>query len=659
MKKTYTLNFILGLFLTVFAYTVQAQDDCPPQDFPDYYFWGTEPGQGDFSNGFGDWTTNVLSSDETEDWEIAPDGNPVFTQFFGSNVPMISPTACNGIAHFSFAKHQTVDNPDYAQPYFTYNAELISPIIDCTGKENVTLEFYMSNNPLNAYNRNQPPTYELSVDGGESWLSAQAFPWNEEGVDNRKIVVPASEFDGVSEARIKFTAKGDFYYLSIDDVALFEAQSTDLRVEEAWAAGAVCYSIPVEQVIPMPLMADINNSSALASTSSVMSAEAYKLDAEGVAQKVFETTYNFGEIKGNSPDGWNHVHESLFTPDGVGSYFFQYTIDDENDSNPSNDTVRVGFEVNDQDIFMKVIPPSDVQPEPVDYLSKNRFGGSSVKHAFGTSFFIKDAGNDEFTRTLERVRVGFGPDNDVFTAGKVYLNVYSWVDLDGNGVCNITNEGVDEKTLLGTDDMNITPNTDPAATADMYFNPETEEGEVIKLEDNTNYIALLILDAFEGNYYDILYADARYRQFFDRPVEFAYDTLGMPMINGTMAAVGDDVESLLASELFNVSWGTAFVNPYLGKKPTSTRDINKDLGVKVYPTLAQEVINVELALNEVSETVLVELTSMDGRSVLNQSYRNLQSDKVKLDVTAVAAGSYLVTIRTEEGMISKKVNIIK
>lgn len=658
MKKTYTLNFILGLFLTVFAYTVQAQDDCPPQDFPDYYFWGNEPGQGDFSNGFGDWTTNVLSSDETEDWEIITDGLPSVQSFFGGTVVLASPTACNGAAHFSFLKHQTEDNPDYASPYFTYNTELISPVIDCSGKNDVTLEFYMAYNRLNDFS-----TYELSVDGGESWLPAVNMPYEgrvNDLVDNRKVVIPVPVFNDVAEARIKFKASGDFYYLSIDDVALYEAQESDLAVSSSWAAGALCYSTPIDQVIPMPVMADVNNLSAKPSESSQMVVSAYSVNAEGeLDEKLWESTYDYGTIAGNSEDGWNRVHDNLFTPTSVGDYAFEYVITDSGaDADAGNNRVVVPFVVNDNNVFGKIIAPNDILPEPINYLNKNRFAGG-MKHSFGNAFYIKNGSDEEFTRTLDSVRVGFGPDNDVFTAGKVYLDIYSWVDIDGNGTINVTPDGVDEKTWLGGTDMNITPNTDPVATADMYMFPETEEGELVELDDDTHYLALLSFDAFEGNFYDMLYASDVYRQFYDAPTEYAYDTLGMKMFDGSVGTVADDFDGLKTAELFNISWGSMFVLPQVGKKPTSTRDINKDLGVKVYPTLAQEVINVELALNEVSETVVVELTSMDGRSVLNQSYRNLQSDKVTLDVTAVAAGSYLVTIRTEEGMISKKVNIIK
>ena len=78
-----------------------------------------------------------------------------------SREPTVAPISAYARANTAEAL-QTLDNPTFAQPYNRYTSSLISPPIDCRGRNNIILQFTMFHNRLNG-------NAQISFFDGTSW----------------------------------------------------------------------------------------------------------------------------------------------------------------------------------------------------------------------------------------------------------------------------------------------------------------------------------------------------------------------------------------------------------------------------------------------------------------------------------------------------------
>lgn len=83
---------------------------------------------------------------------------------------------------------------------------------------------------------------------------------------------------------------------------------------------------------------------------------------------------------------------------------------------------------------------------------------------------------------------------------------------------------------------------------------------------------------------------------------------------------------------------------------TGIEDINAT--ANVYPNPAQDVVNV----NAASQISNIELFNIAGQKV---STFNVNNTTTQIDVTELANGIYFLKINTEDGMITKKINVVK
>jgi len=81
--------------------------------------------------------------------------------------------------------------------------------------------------------------------------------------------------------------------------------------------------------------------------------------------------------------------------------------------------------------------------------------------------------------------------------------------------------------------------------------------------------------------------------------------------------------------------------------PTNTVSIN--------PNPATDVLNAELAFAENAKNVSIRMMDIQGRVVLARNLENVSVTNQTFDISALAAGSYFLHVRTENGRIAKKV----
>ncbi|MBK8632357.1 MAG: hypothetical protein IPN72_01845 [Saprospiraceae bacterium] len=212
------------------------ESGCPsPRVYDPAVFWGQNPGQGDFSNSLAGWTVNALT-DSSHVWVRNNYGIPESPRFASSTNYLASPTSCNGVASFSFVKYGLIINPSPgAPPYPVSSGELISPTIDCSGKEFIAIEFYTLNARLN-----RQSSFSYSIDDGETWSEPEVITTNNSSANGFLTEIktfPLPAFTNQPKCKFKFIAEGDFYQLMIDDVVLLSKKIYGMEISRLLCYG--------------------------------------------------------------------------------------------------------------------------------------------------------------------------------------------------------------------------------------------------------------------------------------------------------------------------------------------------------------------------------------------------------------------------------------
>jgi len=119
-------------------------------------------------------------------------------------------------------------------------------------------------------------------------------------------------------------------------------------------------------------------------------------------------------------------------------------------------------------------------------------------------------------------------------------------------------------------------------------------------------------------------------------------------IGGTGTADDNDTR-----RLFQVNNFAALCEMHISSL-TGTEDINEDIAVSVFPNPASNNVFVDLALENVSDNVNLQVVDIQGRVVMTQNFTNVKTDKLQLNVANLNIGVYVINIRTEEGFTSAR-----
>lgn len=162
-----------------------------------------------------------------------------------------APTADNGAmifdADYLTTEGDTLKIPAGEPPYPNHRGELISPIIDCSTFNSVTLKFFELYAGLNGASY-----ISYSTDGGTTW--ADPIEVNEDIQPNQatplgkflKIELPA--LANKAQARIKFIFEGDFYVWIIDDVKLLGKSQFDIAIQPKQFFFPFNFATPASQI---------------------------------------------------------------------------------------------------------------------------------------------------------------------------------------------------------------------------------------------------------------------------------------------------------------------------------------------------------------------------------------------------------------------------
>ena len=619
-----------------------------PVTYDTAVFWGNQPGEGDFSVPFAEsgWTTvNILPLDRDDViWERTEDANTIFDRFFGSGVLIESPSGCNGTASFSAVKHAIGDNPNPTQPYTRYEAELISPVIDCSGKDNIALEFYQLYNDLNL----ESFSLSTSTDGGTTWSAP--IPISTENATNtppvltERRLIPLPQFTNVAEARFKFTAAQDFYYTTIDDVTLRSEVIKDMRANTNWYATAPNYLTPTTLVDEIGFMIDIENvgNQNLDNVNVLVEVTDPNLDVVHT-QTLGYGTVNAGVLAENAP------FPQTFTPAQVdGRYRIKYTVTADGEDRLTNNVAESEFFVGG-DVYSKI--PLEDPADP--YIQGWSRTGTSF-FSWGNYYkFPSDRWSNGNFYVIDKVRSGFSTSNTA-PAGFLIAHAYRWVDANADGVCSS-----DERVLLA-EGRTVVEAEASDIEIDMFDLEDPDEKYTYMLGDDEGILIMIHannIDEQDRWFFSAINTEG-FPGFNVPASSFVLDSLGKPSASGFygVGSSNDDIEDRdFTREPGPLVWYT----PLVLSEVSSTGDLNEDIKFTSYPNPTTDKLTVEVNLEDVAKDLTVFVNDMTGKTAMVQKYSNVAQKSIELNVTSLPTGTYTLRVQTEEGFNITKFNVVR
>ena len=636
---------------------------CPVTYEPDV-FWGNQSGQGDFNGGLNDWIVEnadpALEGRRT--WYYSETGFPDVGFTFSSD-DIASKSQCNGVAVMDLYSLQEEDNPTFTRPYKTYASSLISPPINCTGRNNVIIQFTMLHNRFNG-------NAQISFFDGTKWSDPRIIETSNvinTTAESEVITYTVPQFANKQNCRVRFSVSGDFYYFLLDDVIFSDKKIVDIRVNTNWYAVSPSLRVPKDQVSEIPLLADIENiGNASASGTSL------KVEFKNEAGNVISTLINsYGLVPGDTLIE-NKPFTQTFTPPAVpGRYTGSYIISTPDETVGTNINNKADFEfyVTDK-TFGNIWPESEIGVAYMEDLADNWNVPDLTKYySAGNVYYVKKGTG----YTVSNVR--FGLDNtkaEVDGTGYVFADLYELKDVDGITTPNL-------RTLVGTGSVFLENLTDYRNIQLPIYVPNSEGGPSenetrVALKDNTNYFLTIHAAPTEPSAprYKFLQYSGAAPDIYDRSVypaatNLAFDTLKINRIcgsywqraglNNTYEDIRNRVYTRTGNETVD-AWAMAYIEMDIVLK-SSTYDIAEKGEASIFPNPASSELFLDVKLEKVSQNVRVDLISVDGKVVTSSSFSNVQDSRLKMDLTNIVSGSYNALINTDHGVISRKVIVQK
>jgi len=614
---------------------------------PSKVIWGLEPGQGDFDGGLNGWSAVTIECNgapsEAATWKYEADG---ISEGGLGNGGSTGPSFCNGAVGFNSdfldnggnvetnadGQVTSIDegSGDCPAPQI---GELISPLIDLSGSDvaGVSVEFYQAARTFT----NTRFFVEYSIDGGENYVVAAEV--NAEVAANQtatelKQTIPLPGAAGTSQLRVKFTMFGNYYYWVIDDVKIIEREANNLRVNENFFATAPNVKVPKSQVDAIHFLADIQNIGAATQENTSLNMTVTN-DATGA--EVFNSDLAYGSITADSI-AENKLFESTFTPDDVvANYTGVYTVSsDSEDFDATDNTRTINFSVtenefaNEDGMNMGNISITDPSQIPTWSLG---------------NYFYLPKGNG-----WKVAKFGIGIGNADMVGGlEVGVRMFKWTDIDADSDDSGFPEAApNEREFIGFADYEILGNELPTDVNEIteIFNQDGDESPIL-LEDGGHYIVMMTMDAEVG----VAATDALYNNYL--AMNLASTQAGAPRYWSFFGSSSDIFETVYDANNNFTPLVRMFIEP---EDASAVVELSADNLVTVGPNPAKEFVNIGMEFTQSFDEVNIMITDAAGRVVLMNDLQNIQNHQMRVDVSNLMAGIFLVNINTPEGVRTEK-----
>jgi hypothetical protein len=595
--------------------------------------WGVNSGEGDFANGLNGWT---LSDPNKIKWRSNPRIRGNFTD---ANV--ISATACNG---FIGASSDSLDNAGICPtPCFM---SLTSPNINLSTTKINNLSVIFTQN-LREFDSEYLLT--VSYDGGNSYPDTIAFnneiPLNSNLYQNNIIKLPLCKVPkNATQIRMQFIYNGDYYFWAIDDVYLINKQTddSDVRVND-FLATAPNFISPVNQSQEFIFMGDVQNIGV--STAKNVNLKAEIISPSGqvlhTSNNLYDSIRCYQTIE-NVP--FKDIHKQNFTVPG--QYNLRYTISATTDIASGNNVINIPFLISDS-TFAKVPRENPASPylRAANIYWSPAFWTSNVgttQVSLGNYYKISNGKN----KAVSKVR--FGLDNsNTSLSGIVNVDLYKIFDEDQDNIIEPA-----ERRLLGTEALVVTSETPNLRFLEV--NLKDSDGKTILLEDNGEYAVMIHTEGING-----AASTPMVLAYNPDPDEhLVYQTANIyanvlkerPFFSSLIANANNlDIEKRSFSPFWNnnpnLGWfygGVHFIEMDITNlQTTSFEELDKNIGITVYPNPVNDIINVIVQINEPVSSIDFELIDVKGNKLLKNKFLESQKE-FQINVNDLPTGIYFL-----------------
>nr|MBS0038078.1 T9SS type A sorting domain-containing protein [Saprospiraceae bacterium] len=615
--------------------------------------WGLEPGQGDFANGLGDWTTVGLS-DPDHVWEYKEDA----TTNGGCGANRInSYSVANGAVVFDADFYITGGPADEgglgcAGSETAIQGELWSPIIDCSDFNQVAIEFLQYNLGISldpAPGSVRERTYmQFSTDGGLNWgervlITTSSFrsTAGSATVNPERVIVVVPEASNEADFRFKFVHDGGFYSWSVDDIRLVNPPENDLVMEDAFYP-PLSFATPNDHigVDTFGLFCFISNEGFNVQENVVASVEIYNTQTDEVFH---EQTVELGSMSRGQLDT---VLFDSFAPElPIGNYAIRYQVEnlDFEDDVPEDNFTEFSFVVTET-LFAK------------DDLSRTSFAGGITNPDdswyWGNLYFISPLIDEIANAYFLGAEFAFVPTEGSYTDENAVVHLLEFVP-----------EGPIVNYQALNENSNLSPQDHPSwnqvalaiITTDMLENAGVGGLLQVDVSDFLDPVTFqpiddpLILNA--GKLYGVI-------------VQHEGDQLRMPV---TTVSYSTGVGLLYVD---NASGSKQYFSGYSGNGGPIVRmitevfpnSVNPELTleniINVYPVPASNDLYVDLEMEHPTD-VQFQLYDMQGRLLNQTHHKNVTKETIHTDTRRYQSGNYIIRVQTLTGSESRSVLILK
>lgn len=601
----------------------------------------------DFNGGLNDWVATVencsgASIEGVELWRWKGN-NLVEGPCIGNGFAPGFPTQCNGFMAFESDLADSggagcggaaVGSGPCPAPHV---GVLTSPQIDLSGSAAAGYSVRFKQLTLNFFSQ-----YFLSwsYDGGTTWDSVAVntdVPVNEfNAPENDVLSVPLPGSIDASSVIVRFRFEADYYFWAIDEVQIIAQEANNLRVNRNFYAIAPNLLTPVSQVDPFTLLADVENVGS--ADQEMVNLNFTMVDTN--FQIVYTADLPYGTIPSNTLVE-NIPFDDKFTPTEVGEYLGIYEISGAlGDVDSSNNIQLFSMAVTEDQFAKEIGALRPIAPAQAEWDE-----GELVSWAYGNYFYVPN-GDGFFVKD-----VSFALGDPANEAGRSFLiSLYEWTGDTNNDGNMDPGERVSEAFAFYV----VTGQEAPGELITIPFPGEGEEP--VALKDDTEYVVML--EYFASNSTDNL-TFAGSDEFDYGAQVFASQLTGTPRYAGVLGINGD-----LTSEPYStLGFGrdiVPVVRMSITSGPTNTEDLASLTNeFSVYPNPAKEEINLQLALQDQADNVVVRLMDLAGRTILQRDYQNIQREFLAYNVSSLPGGTYFIQVTTADGTGTKKFVVSK
>ena len=587
--------------------------------FAQNVFWSEDFGGGVIPTGW----TNVEPNDSTLLWEYETDSARVTVAFGG--VAFQSTTVANGFVMF--------DSDGYGQLATPHDTRLSTSLIDCSTQPTVFVRFE------NQFVQYAASTAELGVStDGTTWTYFPLFAGAATGNSGVSVTNQTEEIDisavAGSQATVylQFRWQGNFEYswklddIALQDAATLVASSNNLALGDFFFV-VDNYATPASQIASDTFDSfevDVSNIGDFDQTNVIVTAEI--LDGATLQTVYYMDTLHIDNLPVGYLDS-SALFDGFFVPNQlplIGDYAVVYSItSDSVDVDMADNVVGEFFEITDSTFSKDAGATTAYQPNGGgDHMTGNVY---TTDENFVAGDFL--ATTAEFAAasngTLDGADVTVWLAEVSSNIDAAYSNFDGTADLNNNA----------DLTVVG-----FASHTFPAGTANFDLQTvalqDLSTGEAgVSLKPGTRYFLLVDYSGPANVHF----------QAYSETINFFQVSTVLYTTGWFLGGFGSEI--------------TAVARMNIGVPAVDTVSTNqvelKNATLNVFPNPAQAYATVDLTLENPTDAILT-ISDVTGRVVYYENLNNVSNERLTLDVSQYAAGTYFVKVTTTEGIKTQR-----